>query len=355
MALHRALEVVKRALLKSRFQVAFWIILMPVVARLGADQLRRKLGCRCRRRQWRGKVAGRHGEEILPITRRIIAGYKLAFGFHQPGRSLLVRPDDTFVVSYGKSGTTWTCFLLANLLHPDVTVTFGNIDQLISDPDYHSKRCLARMPSPRILKSHYCFEPRYPRVIYVVRDPRDVVLSQFHMNRKRNVIGADYPLDKFVTRFIRGETSVYPGSWREHVGNWLAARHGQANFLLLRYEDMQSDAGRELTRVASFVKIDARPEDISRAVARSSADQMRQLEKTSGHLWSTTKDTRQDIPFVRSAKAGRWRYDLPAALAAQIENEWGPLMHWLGYELSSGREAEKKGDDFPESILSVAK
>jgi hypothetical protein len=171
------------------------------------------------------------------------------------------------------------------------------------------------------------------------------------MNRKRDVIGDDYPIEKFVPRFLEGQTSVYPGSWREHVGSWLSALQGRPNFLLLRYEDMVSDAGRELARIASFLKISPRPEEIAQAVSRSSADQMRQLEKTTGHLWSTTKHTRRDIPFVRSAKAGDWRFNLPPISIAEIETAWGPLMRWLGYELLSNVKADEAGDSFQEFVL----
>jgi hypothetical protein len=49
------------------------------------------------------------------------------------------------------------------------------------------------MPRPGIIKSHQYFDPRYKRVIYVVRDPRDVALSQFHFHRKRGLIEDSYP------------------------------------------------------------------------------------------------------------------------------------------------------------------
>jgi len=285
--------------------------------------------------------------------RRIVAGTKLLFQLHPPGRNLPILPDDTFLVSYGKSGTTWTSFLIANLVHPGIAVTFGNINDLILDPDALAKRRLVRIPGPRILKSHYCFEPRYPRIIYVVRDPRDVVVSQFHMHRKRNVFADDYPMEKFATRFVAGQTSVYPGSWGEHVGGWLGARNGRLNFLLVRYEDMLSDAGRELARIATFLEIDPKPEQIARAVALSCADQMRQLEKTSAHLWTTTKGTRKDVPFVRSATSGGWRSSLPNSSVAEIELAWGSLMRWLGYELSSGVAPNESSYRFHELVLST--
>ena len=63
---------------------------------------------------------------------------------------------------------------------------------------------------------------------------------------------------------------------------------------------------------------------------------MRELEKKQGHLWSSTKQTRQDKPFVRAAKAGGWKNELSEASIAEIESAWGGLMRELGYELASG-------------------
>lgn len=254
------------------------------------------------------------------------------FGLHRPGRNLDVWPDDTFLISYPKSGNTWTRFLIANLVHPEIRADFSNINRLTPDPEGFSKRALASMPRPRILKSHQYFDPRYQRIIYIVRDPRDVALSQFHFHRKRKEIGDDYPLEKFVERFVAGETAPY-GSWGENVASWLSTRHNRPGFLLLRYEDMLENAPRELGKIAAFLDIPADQERIRIAVERSSADEMRKLEKTQAGLWSSTKDTRQDVPFVRAAKAGGWRTGLSDGAVMQLEAAWGHLMTYLGYEL----------------------
>src|SRR5713101_9299626 len=136
---------------------------------------------------------------------RFVAGTKLLFRLHRPGRSLLILPDDVFLVSFPKSGNTWTRFLLANLIYPNQPATFANIHRLIPDPAGTTKRDFDRMPRPRIIKSHECFDPRYPRVVYIVRDPRDVAVSQYHYHRKLQRISDDSPIENFVTRFLAGE------------------------------------------------------------------------------------------------------------------------------------------------------
>jgi hypothetical protein len=266
------------------------------------------------------------------MMQRLIRGAKRALGLHHPGRHLDVWPDDVFILSYPKSGNTWTRFLIANLIYPETPADFSNINRLIPDPEAMSKRDLAKMPRPRIIKSHQYFDPRYPRVIYIVRDPRDVLLSTYHFQRKCRVIEDQFPLEKFAARFVAGGTSAY-ASWGNNVASWLVTRQNRPGFLLLRYEDMLQDAARELNKVAAFLQIPPDAERIANTVRRSAADEMRKLEKSQAHLWSSTKSTRQDVPFVRAAKAGGWRTDLPEAAAAQLEAAWAPLMTHLGYEL----------------------
>lgn len=274
------------------------------------------------------------------MIRRVIAGTKRAFGLQHPGRNLLVFPDDTFLVSYPKSGNTWTRFLVANLVYPEKHPDFANINELIPDPEALSKRHLDRMPRPRLIKSHQYFDPRYPQVIYIVRDPRDVLLSEYYFDIKRGAIEEGYPLQRFVRRFVTGETSHAYGSWGENVASWFYVRRNNPRFLLVRYESLQSDAMQEMQRIAEFLDLSRNPESLAFAIDQSSADRMRKLEKEQAHLWSSTRETRLDKPFVRQAKSGGWRMELPASCVAEVEAAWGALMKNLGYDLAVPTTAE---------------
>jgi hypothetical protein len=267
----------------------------------------------------------------------VIYGIKLVvsylLGKDVVGRRVAVFPDDTFVVSYPRSGNTWTRFLIANLLHPDLEVTFGNIERLIPDTSSQSSRTLKRTPRPRFIKAHEYFDHRYKKVVYIVRDPRDVVLSYYDFQRKYRQIEDGYPLERYVDDFLRGKLiSAGWGTWAENVGSWISARGKDENFLLIRYEDLLADTHRELTRIAVFLGIDPQPHLLRRAIGQSSADRMRELEKLQSDEWVATKHRRKDIPFIGSAAAGGWRANLPERSLAQIESAWGELMTTLGYE-----------------------
>ena len=266
---------------------------------------------------------------------KLIASYLL--GTDIAGRHLKVFPDDTFIASYPRSGNTWTRFLIANLMHPERPVTFANIETVIPDASALSSRKLKRVPRPRLIKTHEYFEPRYRRVIYLVRDPRDVALSLYSFRRKYRSVDDSYPIERYVAeRFIPGDLDV---SWGEHVGSWLATRMNQPGFLLVRYEDLLQDPPRELGRVASFLGIAVSTETLSQAIERSSANRLRQLEKVEHEAWVTTKGKRADVPFIAEAVAGAWKRKLPEPSVALIESAWGHLMEYLGYETSAPRSS----------------
>jgi Sulfotransferase domain len=282
------------------------------------------------------------------------------------GRMTEVLPDAVFLVSFPKSGNTWTRFLIGNLAHPEEPVTFANVDRIVPDIYGTRQKDIRKIPPPRVFKSHEPFDPRYRRIIYIIRDPRDVAVSSYHFARKGRRIEDSLPLATYVTTQFLKRGHTY-GNWGEHTGSWMvnslnvvemvhpkkfsgkalgatdedqahelvAQGHGR-EILLLRYEDLIKDTEQELRKVAEFVGIKASPQRIARAVELSTADKMRRLEQKQSDQWGATKEGRKDIAFVREAKSGQWERSLPASAVAEIESKWGHLMQLLGYKLQRG-------------------
>ncbi len=88
--------------------------------------------------------------------------------------------DDVFIVSYPRSGNSWLLHLLMGIaydVNPE-SIRYRLVRELI--PDVHLKRYYKRYCHPMFFNSHYLSVPEYKRVIYLVRDGRDVMTSYYH-------------------------------------------------------------------------------------------------------------------------------------------------------------------------------
>ena len=247
------------------------------------------------------------------------------------GRSVQILPDDTFIVSYPKSGNTWFRFLLANLIYLErQTITLSKLEKLVPDIYRNTQEELLNISTPRFLKSHEYFNPRYPRTIYIVRDPRDVAVSYYYHLIKVRKIDENYPIDLWIKPFVAGEFHPQFGTWAENVGSWLGARKDRDDFLLISYEELLNNGFKTLQTVASFLGIATDDNRLKQVIELSSAERMRKLEIK--EKWQPNKgDMRMDKPFIRAAKSRNWETDLSKQAVVYIETAWQTLMKHLGY------------------------
>jgi hypothetical protein len=250
-------------------------------------------------------------------------------------REITVYPDDVFLTSYPRSGNTWMRFLVGNLVYYKDPVTFLNLERRLPDMYIHSDREMRGLPRPRIIKSHECFDPQYQRIVYIVRDPRDVAISNYFWELKKGSFRDGFPMNEFVPRWMAGQYWPRLGNWGDHVTSWLSTRRNHPNFVLIRYEDLKQQPARELARVAGLLHIDPTVERLESAIELSSAERMRELENKQGGKWLQTKYTRQDTPFVRKAASGGWKSVLPPESVSLIGTAWQHLMVELGYETAT--------------------
>jgi hypothetical protein len=251
------------------------------------------------------------------------------------GRQKLVKgvtsfDDDVWIVSYPKSGNTWTRFLIANLTAGGERVDWSNIERRVPDIYQGRDTQYQSLPRPRYFKSHEAYRPEYRRVVFIVRDPRDVAVSYFHFVKKLRQLPLEATMDDFIETFIAGRIDPY-GSWGENVGSWLGARRGSKDFIVVRYEDLMENTELQVTRIAEMLSLNVNPAALSRAVENSRADRMREMEQNQRSKHKDLKTGRADIPFVRAATTGQWQSALSAENARQIQTAWGPVMQELGY------------------------
>jgi hypothetical protein len=246
-------------------------------------------------------------------------------------RGLTVRRSDVFLVSYPRSGNTWLRFLLANALRPAEPATFATFGEVVPDIYDETDRELRRRPSPRVLKSHEPFDRRYRRVVYLVRHPADVAVSYYHYLIKMRNIPPGFDVARFVDSYVRGALDGF-GTWGDHVAGWLDAREGDADFLLLRYEDVLEGPEQALAAALELAGVEAGDEAVAQAVARSTADELRRLERETATALPTFRGSRLEDPFIRKARAGTAEEELSPELVARIVEAWPEALARVGYD-----------------------
>jgi hypothetical protein len=286
------------------------------------------VGSDARKRLKQGLIWATRGQ-LLNVA-AAIHGQPTTFPGRGPGRFLQVRPDDTFLVSYPRSGNTWLRFLIANLTHREIKVDYANIENLIPDIYVTSELRLRSMLGPRILKSHEAFDPRYRKVVYVVRDPRRVIISQFNtMRRLRSDLIGNCSLEEFVERHLRGEFDAWFGTWSANVNSWIHQAKEDVSLLVVKYEELRKDSLEVATRTVAFLGIKVAAEDLRRAVANSSREKMVELYGRSGARLEAA---------IGAGNAGYLRPTpdttdpgMTPRIEERIRARFGPLMASLGY------------------------
>lgn len=266
---------------------------------------------------------------MQPLSRRIKSAIKHVLGQFDVRLTITIFSDDRFIVGYPKSGNTWLRFLVANLMNPDEPVDFSTVSDrvlemnaLLTDPQ------AKRASRPRLLHGHAPLDVRYGRVLMIVRDPRDVVVSYYHHVLGLQRISDTTSIEQFVDLFLDGKLDKY-GSWEDNVAGWLGAREGRDDFMHLRYEDLLKDTYGCLHQVGGFLGLRTDEQAVKAAVESSTSDKMRKMEHTGSDHWR--KRLRPGSTMVRKAKKGSWREELPPECALKIEQKFGRLMCKLGY------------------------
>jgi peroxiredoxin len=168
-----------------------------------------------------------------------------------PIETFVPRPDDIFIVTYPRSGTTWMQMILYQLTtegkmdFPHITTVCPWFERSLKDGTAYDA-----LPAPRVFKSHLSY-PRIPKgpckYLYVARDGKDVAVSYYYFYTTH--MGFKGTFDEFFERFLRGE--VHYGSWFRHVRGWWEHRD-DPNVLFLRYEELTADLPDCLRRISAF-------------------------------------------------------------------------------------------------------
>lgn len=239
------------------------------------------------------------------------------------------RDDDIFIVSFPKSGNTWISFILANIiverLNLDMEVNFFNFSGFI--PNIHQGRQipldLGYFPFKRMIKSHASFQPGYKFVIYVLRDPRSVMVSYYRYLTGLGFFSGD------MSSLIRSKEYGID-AWVFHVQNWLDRRATDTRFAFIKYEDFKAHPENSINNLARLIGVLLPDDVINRIQQRTSFETMQQLEASYRNIAMKNYDAK--YKFIRSGTPDGWKAELSREDILYIERQAAALMSKLGYE-----------------------
>ncbi len=254
---------------------------------------------------------------------------------------------DWVLMSWGKSGRTWLRVMLSRAyqlkggLASDELLDFDNFrdsDASLPAVFFTHNNYLRNYTGNWESKAHFLGK----RIVLLVRDPRDVAVSQFfqwkfRMRPNKKFIN-DYPphgADIDVWDFVQDVEAGVPRIV-DYFNGWAHAIPELKDVLVIRYEDMRTDPGAVLRKIFDFTGTDISDAQIAEAVEFAAYENMKKMEqerhfKGSGaRVKPGDKDNPQSFK-VRKAKVGGYRDYFTDEQCAELDAMVARLDSQFGY------------------------
>jgi hypothetical protein len=235
---------------------------------------------------------------------------------------------DAFLASYPRSGNTWLKSLLTSCIFGEAMQNFSDrVDPVIPIVGYHRNVKPLVKAAGRIIKTHESFRPEYQKAIWIVRDPRDVVISEFKLEQRSQTFTRSF--EDYITEFTKIRRHG-PPDWKSHTQSWLdSPLCGSQALLAVRFEDLRLNTASELKRVLDFLELDSNESILEKALQQNSLSSMSDRHA----LYDRTlgKSVNSKIPAVNQGMPGGWKYTLTPDAIKQIEKVFGETLDALGY------------------------
>ena len=200
---------------------------------------------------------------------------------------------DWVLISWGKSGRTWFRVMLSRFYQVKHRLP---VNRLLEFDNLHRMQPAV----PKVFFSHNNYMRDFledwdtlnhfhgKKIVLLVRDPRDVAVSQFfqwkyRMRPHKKALnqypahGADIDTWSFVTNPQCGIPRIV-----DFFNGWARALPDlEDNLLIIRYEDMRKDPAGVMKQVLDFVGTPGSDEQIAKAVEFASLENMKKLEEKS--------------------------------------------------------------------------
>lgn len=190
---------------------------------------------------------------------------------------------DVYIISYPKCGRTWLRLMIGKAIQQhfllDADTDLIEISQLSKINPMIPKIKVSHDDKPhfktpiQLEKDKSQFQ--HKRIVFLTRDPRDVIVSYyFHVTRRFQIETTS--ISDFIRQDIGGiNTLIF------YYNIWAESQSQIDHFLRVRYEDLHANPQAELRRVLSFIGLpEISPQVITQAVQYAAFDNMRKLEES---------------------------------------------------------------------------
>ena len=224
-------------------------------------------------------------------------------------RQVIYWARDSFVLSYPKCGRTWLRTMIGHVMDRHYDLHLDNPMEIQHFWKISSKiPCIGFShddgPNLKTATAIQTDKSQYRRknILFLARDPRDVVVSYYFDARYRMKI-----FDGTINEFLRQDVGSIDSIVRFY-NVWAKARHDVKSFQLLTYEEMHTDPSAALATALHFLGIHSIPGGlIEEAIAFGAFQNLRKIEQSDafGHERMRPADRANPDSFkVRRGKAG---------------------------------------------------
>ena len=197
---------------------------------------------------------------------------------------------DVLVISFTKSGRTWLRVLISNYF----ARRHGMSEKELIDGDNFHRQVAAvprvffapdtKFPYPELGPAEVAATARQ-KVVFLVRDPRDVAVSLYYhvkhrasdreLGRKKIPAAArDLELDDFVLDPDFGAARAI-----DYMNRWAAERDRLTQSYVLRYEELRADTTAAFTGLLHFLGQPVEPGLVGEVIAFAAFDSLQQKER----------------------------------------------------------------------------
>ncbi|KFM74422.1 Sulfotransferase family cytosolic 1B member 1, partial [Stegodyphus mimosarum] len=219
----------------------------------------------------------------------LLQGYLIPTDLLEGLDDISIRKDDVFIITYPKSGTTWTEEIVSliykggDVSKVEKELLFNRVHHLEVGRPIGHLRFLQKLRSPRLIATHLPLPllprqlKRYPKckIIYVMRNPKDTAVSYYHHHKISNFLGnSTATWDQFLAYFMSG--NVVYGSWFDHVlPYWEFCKHYPNNVFFISYEELKLDLKSMVYRLCEFLEQSLEDEAIDSIVEHCTFESMK--------------------------------------------------------------------------------